>query len=75
MDLIKRFRPRTKRFRPPPTHPLKRLKDKDFRRVFFNVLSYIAKCRVRQAFVIVCGDWEYVNFSTPIAVLPLWVQA
>ncbi|MFZ8783972.1 MAG: hypothetical protein ACO2O3_00590 [Thermocrinis sp.] len=39
------------------------------------VLPYKVECRVRQAFVIVCGDWEYVNLSTPIVVLPLWVQA
>jgi hypothetical protein len=43
-----RFRHRTKRFRHPPTHPLKCLRDKDFKRVFFNVLSYISSCKVRQ---------------------------
>jgi len=32
---IKRFRHRTKRFRHPQTHPLKCLKDKDFKRAFF----------------------------------------
>jgi hypothetical protein len=51
------------------------LEGQGLKKGIFKVLSCIAKCRVRQAFVIVCGDWEYVNLSTPIAVLPLWVQA
>jgi len=55
-----------KSIKPPLTYPLKCLKDKNFRRVFFKVLPYKVECRVRQAFVIVCGDWKYVNLSTPI---------